>query len=363
MNPVRKFVPLFVAALVMSVISWAGNAAAGGASPDDTARFLAGLAPSAGSPLEALAKEPAWQSHAKYFNSAYKSLEDRQLSKVKAWSKSHVTKAEPVLFYMFSGPDYLYADAFFPAAKTYILAGLEPVGDVPDVAAIPAKQIGQELRELQNSLNTVLSFSFFITKKMKTELNSGKLRGTLPVLYTFLARAGKTVRGATLVSLKPDGTLGDGAEKGLPQGVKITFKDGAASDEKTLYYFSTDISDDGLKKSGFLTFLGQQGKGDGFVKSASYLMHSDNFAEIRGFLLKSVSTLVQDDSGIPLRFFTPETDWEFEPFGAYLAPIGIFPNSYQPKMKELFKKAQKIDFGIGYRWKPGESNVLIARRK
>ncbi len=32
-------------------------------------------------------------------------------------------------------------------------------------------------------------------------------------------------------------------------------------------------------------------------------------------------------------------------------------------MKELFKSAQKIDFGVGYRWKPGESNLLVARRK
>ncbi len=276
--------------------------AADKASPNDNARFLAGLAPSSGSPIEALTKETAWQQHSKYFNSAYKSLEDRQLSKVKAWAKSTVANTEPTLFYMFSGPDYLYADAFFPAAKTYILAGLEPVGEIPDVSSIPGKALGQELRELQNSLNSVLSFSFFITKKMKTELNSGRLRGTLPVLYTFLARAGKTVETASLVTLKPDGTLGDGSDKGLPQGVKIEFKSDGASELQTLYYFSTDISNDGLKKSGFLTFLGAQGKGDGFVKSASYLMHSDNFSEIRGFLTKSVTTLVQDDSGIPLRF-------------------------------------------------------------
>ena len=358
---VTSLVTAFVSVLIFS---WSSLAmATEPASPDDNARFLAGLQPSSGSPLEALTKEASWQQHSKYFNTAYKSLEERQLSKVRAWSKATVTKTEPVLFYMFSGPDYLYADAFFPAAKTYVLAGLESVGEVPNVGSIAPKALGQELRELQSSLNSVLSFSFFITKKMKTELNSGKLRGTLPVLYTFLARAGKTVTGATLVALKPDGTLGDGADKGLPQGVKITFKDGAAGEEKTLYYFSTDISNDGLKKSGFLTFLAGQGKGDAFVKSASYLMHSDNFSDIRAFLLKSVATLVQDDSGIPVRFLA-DTEWTLEPYGAYLQPISLFAKSYQPKMKELFKKsATKIDFGVGYRWKPGESNLLVARRK
>ena len=35
------------------------------------------------------------------------------------------------MFYMFSGPDFLYANAFFPNASTYILCGIEPVGPVP----------------------------------------------------------------------------------------------------------------------------------------------------------------------------------------------------------------------------------------
>jgi len=34
------------------------------------------------------------------------------------------------MYYMFSGPDFLYAYTFFPNANTYILAGLEPVGQV-----------------------------------------------------------------------------------------------------------------------------------------------------------------------------------------------------------------------------------------
>ncbi|HZE53309.1 MAG TPA: hypothetical protein VE111_08590, partial [Bradyrhizobium sp.] len=38
---------------------------------DDTARFLAGMPPSADSPLMPLTKEPAWQRHAKFFDSAF----------------------------------------------------------------------------------------------------------------------------------------------------------------------------------------------------------------------------------------------------------------------------------------------------
>ena len=34
---------------------------------------------------------------------------------------------------MFSGPDFLYATSFFPNASTYVLAGLEPTGDIPQL--------------------------------------------------------------------------------------------------------------------------------------------------------------------------------------------------------------------------------------
>lgn len=333
---------------------------------DDNARVIAGMAPSAGSPLEPLTREAAWQSHAKYFDKAWAELEQRQLAKIKVWSAKNVASHKPVLFYMFSGPDFLYADAFFQGASTYVLSGLEPVGKVPDLAALPPRGLGAELRGLQQSLNSVLSFSFFITKKMKTELRDGRLTGTLPILYTFLARSGKTVKEAVLVTLNPDGTVTPAAgetPKGASPGAKITFSS-AGGAEQTLYYFNTDLSDHGLKTSGFLAFCKGLGEGDSFVKSASYLLHSDNFSMVRGFIVENTATLVQDDSGVPLRFLD-DKDWRISPFGRYLNPISIFPRkTYQPQMRDLFaKSAQPLDFGIGYRWRPKESNLMLAVRE
>jgi hypothetical protein len=359
----KRCAALLAAVLVLLPVA---ASAQGSATADDTARVLAGLQPSAGSPLETFTKEAAWQSHAKYFDKAWGQLEERQLSKIRTWSAKHVANRKPVLFYMFSGPDFLYADAFFQGASTYVLSGLEPVGQVPDLAPLSPKALGQELRGLQHSLNSVLSFSFFITKKMKTELRDGRLTGTLPILYTFLARSGKTVRETTLVSLNPDGTVTplEGAiAKGASPGAKIVFTAASGGPEQTLYYFNTDLSDWGIKTSGFLTFCKGLGPGDSFVKSASYLMHSDSFSQVRGFLIENTATLVQDDSGIPLRFLD-DKEWKLAPFGRYLQPLGIFPKAYQPKMRELFAKApaQPLDFGIGYRWRPNESNLLLAVR-
>ena len=63
-----------------------GAARADAPTADDTARFLAGMMPSAGSPLMALTRDPAWQRHAKFFDSAFDQLEQRQISRVRAWS-------------------------------------------------------------------------------------------------------------------------------------------------------------------------------------------------------------------------------------------------------------------------------------
>jgi len=359
----RTFIWVAAAALSLALTPVAALAQ-GTATEDDTARVLAGLQPSYGSPLQSVTRDPAWQSHAKYFDKAWAGLEQRQLAKIRAWSTKYVAARKPVVYYMFSGPDFLYADAFFEGAQTYVLSGLEPVGPIPDLTGLAPRALGGELRDLQGSLNSVLSFSFFITKKMKTELRSGRLTGTLPILYTFLARSGKTIRETTLVSLNPDGTvtpLAGSLAKGASPGAKIEFYATNDGRLQTLYYFNTDLSNGGLKSSGFLAFCKGLGQGDSFVKSASYLMHSENFSSVRSFLVENTSTLVQDDSGIPLRYLDG-AQWRLAPFGRYVTPLSIFPRTYQTGMQTLFARgpATPLDFGIGYRWRPNESNLLLA---
>jgi hypothetical protein len=39
----------------------------------------------------------------------------------------------------------------------------------------------------------------------------------------------------------------------------------------------------------------------------------------------------------------------------------MFANFYQPRMAELFKSAGPLEFGIGYRWRKKEWNLLIAQ--
>jgi hypothetical protein len=339
-----------------------GSINVSGAEVADTARVVAGLQPAAGSPLAPLTGDESWKQHARFFDRAFGELDRTQLTKVRAWSQAHLTMRRPAMLYMFSGPDFLYADAFFPEATTYVLAGLEPVGQIPDLQKIPRGSLGASLNTVSSSMHTVLSLSFFITHNMRSQLSSGRLNGTIPILYVFLARSGKTVKEVSLVNLDADGNERPDASgaKSAAHGVKILFA-GADGKDKTLYYFSTNLANDGVPTSGFLKFMEKLGPADSLLKSASYLMHSGNFSKIRDFLVANSATILEDDSGIPLAHFDARK-WQLQPFGHYLAPLGIFPGTYQPRLQELFRKAAPIDFGYGYRWRHNESNLLLAVR-
>ena len=354
-----------IAAVAAAMILAAAPAAraADTVTADDTARFLAGLPPSAASPLTPLTGDPAWQRHARFFDSAFAQLEQRQLSKIRTWAAANLAAPRPTMFYMFSGPDFLYADAFYSKATTYVLSALEPPGSVPDLSRLPRGGVSAALYDVERSLGSVLSFSFFITKQMKVDLHAGQLDGTLPILYVFLARSGKTIRNVSPVAIDGKGTAYFANENPGPnatRGVRIVFAGGDGV-ERTLYYFSTDLSNPGVKASGFLKFCATLAPGNSLIKSASYLLHAGNFTAVRVFLLANSATIIQDDSGIPLAYYSPRK-WRFFPFGRYAGPIAEFPGRYQESYAELFRQAQPMDFGIGYRWRSYESNLLLSVR-
>jgi hypothetical protein len=329
---------------------------------DDTARFLAGMQPSADSPLMPLTRDPAWQHHAKFFDTAFAQLDQHQLSRIHAWADANLAAPRPTMFYMFSGPDFLYADAFYSKATTYVLAALEPPGAVPDLTKLSHGSIESGLANVEHSLSSILSFSFFITKHMKVDLHASQISGALPIIYVFMARSGKTLKSVEAVGLDDKGTLLTGADAGraVAHGARIIFAGGDGV-EKTLYYFSTDLSNSGVKASGFLKFCDTLAPGNSLIKSASYLLHAGNFSAVRDWLLANSTTIIQDDSGIPLADYSARK-WRFFPFGRYAGPISEFAGRYQQQYAELFTRAQPIDFGIGYRWRSHESNLLLSVR-
>src|ERR1051326_3053196 len=130
---------------------------------DDTARFLAGMPLPKNSPLAPLTGDPAWVEHSTNFEKAFAKLNTRQLVKLHAWEAQYFAEAQehiPVVFYMFSGPDFLYVDQFFPKADVYILCGKESLGPPPDPLRIG--NLSAALHNLEDAMHSSLRFSFFI---------------------------------------------------------------------------------------------------------------------------------------------------------------------------------------------------------
>ena len=330
---------LLVAALLATLLNAPLMRAA--ANANDAARFLAGLPVGGDSALAPLMQDPAWKQHAGYFNTAWSKLESRQLSKIRAWTGGNLRGRSSTVFYMFSGPDFLYADAFFPGARNYVLCGIEPVGTVPDVAKLA---LGPALYQVEGSLNSVLNYSFFQTKQMREDFSAAQLNGTVPVLMVFLARSGKTVLNVTPVE---------------PRGVRIDFNGGS------LYYFSVDLSNGSVERSGLLGFCQKLGRGDSLLKSASYLPPAPGFSTICNFLLDQSDLIVEDDSGIPYNMFNP-AQWQVRLYGVYQPPIDIFKQYFQPGLANAYAQSspQALSFGIGYRgWDPKKSALIVARRR
>lgn len=359
--------PIFLVKRVALLVSLALCAQAFASDPmaDATAKFLAGL-PVRGTALESQSNDAAWVTHATELDRAWLRLEQQQLSKIRAWAPERLGPAyeeSGPMFYMFSGPDFLYAHAFFPKAGTYILCGTEPVGPVPDIDQIPRPVRPSALANLRKSLDSVLSWSFFITKNMKVDLKQTQLNGTLPILYVFLARAGCTIDSVAPVALDHTGSFVPEG-KGTTPGVKIVFF-GPSGREQTLYYFMSDLADWAVKANpGFMKFCEQQGRGASLLKAASYLMHSNNFSQVRDFLLTQSKVILQDDSGIPYRFFSKDR-WDTEHHGRYVGPINRFKEHPQPDLAKENAEASPppLDFSFGYQWQPSRSSLIIATPK
>lgn len=339
----------------------------------DAAKFLAGMKVEKTSPLTKSLKEQSWQAHAKFFDYAWAKLDNQQLSKVRKWAGTELASlnlSTPTIFYPFSGPDFLYAYSFFPNSSEYVLVGLEPVGEIPNLDELSASsEIGRNLHWLESSMADVMQLSFFKTKEMAKDFKETRLKGVLPILFVFLARTNNTIQDVNYIDLDKDGTVHvlNRSQKGKPAlGVKIDFIPAGEYTPRSLYYFSTDLSDQGLQKSPeFRAFVQNLPIPTTYLKAASYLMHQNGFTNIRNLILSQSSSLLQDDSGMPLKSFN-RSKWDLKFYGSYIQPIDLFKRYYQSDLRKVYennKTIKPLNFGIGYQFQVNHSNLMLATSK
>lgn len=342
-------------------VSPAQDTATSLATINDAAAFLAGeeLPNQQDHPLT---QTGSWKSHVSEFGREFAGHQERVLFPMSTWSGTEVSPAQPpgsVIRYLFSGPDILHAFHMFPTAGTYIMCGLEPVGEAPDISALNEGNVGRALGEVRNALGEILQLSFFRTIDMKDDLQFATFQGTTPLMMIFLAKSGQYVKELEFFKLNKDGTLAvQGLDHKGANGVRMVFSPRRLDQPKTLYYFSSDLSNGGFESTGFSTWISGQPKGSSYLKAASFLMHNDWFSKVRDHLLTHSLQIIQDDSGIPYRRFDL-TLWTPTLYGVYSGPIDLFKESFQSDLVTAYRnQSNPLGFGTGYKWRKGESNLM-----
>jgi len=319
--------------------------------PCDQAAFLAGLPSPPQSPLADAQQGEAYKSHKKALADQWAFCSKARYVPMQKWGEENLGKlsgSNEIVRYLFGGPDFLNVYALFPNARVMVLGGLEPVGEVPPPEKLNPVMLGQSLASLRQALRTSLYCGFFITKEMGGQLQHGCFRGVLPVLYTELALTGNIVDSVEFE--QPFGA----------QGVRITYHRPGHSNQM-LYYFQSNLSN-GQQCRRFISWLETFGEGATYLKAASYLLHGDEFSQTREFLLRSSTVVVEDDSGIPYRYFA-QGGWNIRLFGEYADPLPIFSEYLQKDFRDAYKTpayAGPMAFGAGYHLLPAKANILLA---
>ena len=94
------------------------------------------------------------------------------------------------------------------------------------------------------------------------------------------------------------------------------------------------------------------------------MIHKPEFSIIRDRVLSQSVAVLQDDSGIPYRFYV-SPDWRVQLYGEYTRPYGSFRWLEQPDLQKAYSTLgpKPLPFRIGYGYKKVPSNLLFAGRK
>jgi hypothetical protein len=345
---------------------------------NETASIFAGNGVKEGSALYKFCQSKFYQSYAKEINSGWKKFQQPNIEEIQKWWSAHkpAHKAAAVM-YPFSGPDIMNALTFYPDAEKIIMFGLEPPGKVPDPHSMTEKDLLSGLNSLRRSLNSIFHVNFFRTESMAVEIENTSFNSTGGLIMFFLSLNGYTVTGVRTIAVDADAKVVDATKKDeainwqnpprsrIP-GIEIKFRKGAGS-ERVIRYYMLNVIDQALANSSpnFIPYLKKEGPYSTVLKSASYLMHNDKvkFTKIREAVLSLSDYIIQDDSGVPLRYFPADT-WKLKFHGYYDRPISLFAHRTQKDLFEAMKKntTGTLPFSYGYDYQKGKSNLMSAER-
>lgn len=330
----------------------------------DTAKILAGMNIGNRSDFANLETAESWQEHRQFLNSAWSQIETQRLDHMREWQATELNSLKNVaatIFYPFSDANFLDVYTLFPQGKLFILIGLEPVGKIPYLSELTIAEIADILKSINYNLYETLSLSYFRPPQIVNTFD----REAIAALYVFLVRTNNRIYDVKYFSLEREGKISL-PQSGKLSGIKIVFAPEGDTERKTIYYFSSKLSNEALSENPELVaFINRQNPKITYLDAAAYLMHFDSFSQIKNLILAQSNYILQDDSGLPLTAFKPEK-WDLKFYGNYTQPEIHFSDRYQPQLWQIYNSRNDIKplkFATGYQSEAKNSNLILARDK
>jgi len=338
-----------------------------------TAQLLAGITPNPPDPaLKRLVETEAFKEHQQWMTSSWNQVRGR-IQTMDSWRSQEIKIAgaqKKTLLYPFSGPDFLNAYTLFPDHGRYVFFSLERPGSMPDLESVPPAQFARLLQDVRSAFRDIFERNYFITSYMTKQLTTPWVRGTIPVMATMMALMNRQIVRVEPLDLFPELTVAyDQPDAKRPRvlmrGVRIEFNQANTPGTQQLYYISLDATDKAMEfYPDFINWVAQYRPATALIKSASYLLHDNQFARTRALLLESADVVVQDDTGIPYRFFS-QAPWQVKLYGHYHKPIKPMAYAYQKDLEAAFKAKSdlpELPFPFGYHWRGKQSGLIVAHK-
>lgn len=333
--------------------------------------------------------DPVWVEHSEFMNEAWKGIDERLLQ-MRQWAEQErpaTDHPEAPVLYPFGGPDLISAMQFFPDASSYLLVGLEAPGHLPSPEDFSADALAADLERLRKPFNSFVEHGYFVRNEIDKDLSGGQFDGVLPILLIGLVRAGQVPINLQYVSIDPETygitplppsdneaqavaihfvpreqhpTENPEAAKAAEDGKPIQIK------AKAVYYFAKDLSNNNFfPDDPFSQLIQRQNVVNSYLKSAEYLLHTDDFSNFRKLLLKKSHSVLQDDSGVPIRFLTSDT-WDIQLYGQYSSVLAAYSSWLQEDLVAAYAKGKDVKplgFTLGYNSKTDGGCLILGTRK
>jgi hypothetical protein len=311
-----------------------------------------------------------------------------------AVARPFLTALEPAdlpttVVYPFSGGDLATALTTYPDAREVTTLSLELVGDPRRIRGMDKGMLAVSLKKLRTELGEL----FVVDDYSKSETLKRTQRGDIPGELSFFLVA-LAVHGFEPVSLRYFEVRSDGAlhyldateiaamETDIAEhrknswtppdfseafaNAEIAFR--AAGDPsaplRVHRHIAQNLSDDGMSTSpGVLAHLEKKGDVAALTKAASYLLWSDAFSTIRGYLVAHARFMVSDSTGIPCDV-AEEAGLAQTAYGTFQRALLRTSLPRNVAMKKLFtsQPKRKLGFRFGYLDGSRHGHLVVTQR-